>query len=285
MNSSIFKDGLLDGQVALVTGGGTGIGAATTRELTRLGATVVIASRKADHIDPAAAGLTAELGRTVHGALLDIRDRDSVTRCIGDIVEHHGRLDIVVNNGGGQFFSPAEAISPKGWDAVIGTNLTGTWNVTRAAADAWMLKNGGRIVNVTMLTHGAFPGMAHSVSARAGVEAMTRTLAVEWAQSGLLINAVAPGFVASSGIRRYPAGLALIEQMQSYVPLKRLATCDEVAWLIAYLVGPAGAYITGQTLTIDGGKELWGDWWPIPDPKDMPPVSLPVEPWERDDEG
>lgn len=280
MSSQIFRDDLLEGKVALVTGGGTGIGATITRELTRLGATVVIASRKKESIEPAAEGLTKELGRPVHGRIVDIRDREGVRSLMSSIITDFGALDIVVNNGGGQFFSPAEAISDKGWDAVVATNLTGTWNVTRAAADAWMLKNGGTILNITMLTGRAFPGMAHSVAARSGVEAMTRTLAVEWANKGIRINSIAPGFVASSGIKRYPAGLNLISQMRSFVPMKRLATCDEIAWAAAFLASPAGAYITGETLTIDGGKTLWGDWWPIPDPEDVGTIDIPKEPWE-----
>ncbi|MFT4626728.1 MAG: citronellol/citronellal dehydrogenase [Myxococcota bacterium] len=282
-HSRIFRDDLLTGQVALITGGGTGIGAATARELGRLGATVVIASRKEANIRPAAAGLSEELGREVFGAIVDIRDRDSVTALVTDVLAAHGRLDLLVNNGGGQFFSPAEAIRPKGWDAVVATNLTGTWNLTRAAADAWMLDNGGCIVNITMLTKRAFPGMAHSVSARAGVEAMSRTLAVEWAARGIRVNCIAPGFVASSGLRRYPAGLNLIEQMRSFVPMKRTATCEEIAWHVAFLASPAGGYVTGQTLTVDGGKELWGDWWPIADPPDMGPVVVPREPWEPEE--
>ena len=278
--SSIFRDGLFEGKVALVTGGGTGIGVAIARELAGLGAIVVIASRKEESIRRAAAGLTAELGRVIYGEVCDIRDRESVTGVITRLLERHGRLDILVNNGGGQFFSPAEAITPNGWDAVVATNLTGTWNMVRAAADHWMLKHGGSIINITMMTHRTFPGLAHSVSARAGVEALTRTLAGEWAARGIRINSVAPGFVASSGLKRYPAGLGLMEKMQSVVPLKRLASCEEIAWWVTFLASPAGGYVTGQTLTVDGGKELWGDYWPIPDPADMEKFSIPTEPWE-----
>lgn len=281
--SRIFRDDLFDGQVALVTGGGTGIGVAIARELAGLGAKVVIASRKEENVRPAAEGLTKELGREVTWTTCDIRDRDACAATVATVLERHGRLDHLVNNGGGQFFSPADMITPKGWDAVVATNLTGTWNLTRAAADAWMLKHGGNVLNITMLTKRTFPGMAHSVAARAGVEAMTRTLAIEWANRNVRLNCIAPGFVASSGIRRYPAGLNLIEQMQSLVPMKRLATCEEIAWWAAFLASPAGGYVTGQVITVDGGKELWGDWWPIPDPKDLGPIQIPREPWETEE--
>ena len=281
--SRIFREDLFAGKVVLVTGGGTGIGLAVAREFGKLGATVVIASRKVAHIHPTAAGLSEELGRPVIGEICDIRDRDGVGALVQRVLQQTSRIDVLVNNGGGQFFAPAETISPNGWDSVIATNLTGTWNMTRAVADAWMLHHGGTILNITMLTKRTFPGMAHSVSARAGVEALTRTLAVEWANKGIRINAVAPGFVASSGINRYPAGLDLISKMKSYVPMKRLASCEEIAWTVAWLASPAGAYITGQTVTIDGGKELWGDWWPIADPPNMGPVVIPKEPWEAND--
>ncbi|HHO52387.1 MAG TPA: SDR family oxidoreductase [Deltaproteobacteria bacterium] len=279
--SEIFRGDLFADQVAVITGGGTGIGVAIARELGRLGATVVIASRKEANIRPAAEGLTAELGREVIGEICDIRDRGAVTSLVERVLGRVGRIDLLVNNGGGQFFAPAEAITPKGWDAVVATNLTGTWNMTRAVADGWMLAHGGTVLSITMLTKRTFPGMAHSVAARAGIEAMTRTLAVEWASKGIRLNCVAPGFVASSGLRRYPAGLDLIAQMKSLVPMKRLARCEEVAWTVAWLASPAGAYVTGQVITLDGGKELWGDWWPIADPPDMEPVVIPKEPWEE----
>ncbi|MCB9664247.1 MAG: SDR family oxidoreductase [Alphaproteobacteria bacterium] len=282
MGSEVFREGLLEGQVAVVTGGGTGLGAAAARELAHLGATVIIASRKAEHIEPAAAGLSAQVGRTVHGDVLDIRDREAVDAFVARTLDRHGRIDLLVNNGGGQFFSPAEAIKAKGWDAVIGTNLTGTWNLIQATANAWMLEHGGRIVNITMLTKRTFCGMAHSVSARAGVEALTRTLAVEWARAGILVNCVAPGVIASNGLNNYPAGLQLAEQMRDKIPLKRLGHVDDIAWMIAYLASPAGRYVTGQTFTVDGGKELWGDWWGIPDPEPPHPIEIPVEPWETE---
>ena len=323
VSSRLFRDGLLKGKVALVTGGGTGIGAACARELALLGAKVIIGSRKPENFEPAAAGLSAETGTEVLGVLLDIRDRAAARRTVDALVAAHGKIDVLVNNGGGQFMTPAEDISEKvcgsgrgregaarrrriskaqfdcliltpsnggadtphqGWDAVVGTNLTGTWNLTRAVADASMLARGGRIINITMLTNGAFPGMAHSHAARAGVEAMTRTLAVEWASRAIRINAVAPGIVASSGLRRYPRALGIVERARGLVPAKRLATCEEVAWMVAYLAGPAGDYITGETIAVDGAKRLWGDTWPIADPGGAPP-AIPREAWERDGGG
>ncbi len=280
MLSEIFRPDLLKGQVALVTGGGTGIGAATARELARLGADVVIASRKPEHIGPAAKGLSEQVGREVFPESVDIRDREAVDGLVGRVLDRHGRIDLLVNNGGGQFFAPAETISGRGWDAVVGTNLTGTWNLTSAVAKAWMLEHGGRVVSITMLTKRGFPGMTHSASARAGVEAMTRSLAVEWASRGILINAIAPGLINSNGFRNYPNGELWLQSMRTHVPIKRLGTMDDVAWLVAYLASPAGSYITGQTLTVDGGKDLWGDAWGIADPENWEPVSIPVEPWE-----
>lgn len=280
--SSVFREGLLEGRVALVTGGGTGIGAAIALELGRLGADVVIASRKAERIRPAAEGMTQVLGREVTGLACDIRDREAVKETTQKVVSERGSLDILVNNGGGQFFAPAEAISGGGWDAVVSTNLTGTWNMTRSAYHAWMGAHGGRVINITMLTRRTFTGMTHSVAARAGVEAMTRNLAVEWAARGIRINCIAPGLIASSGVRTYPDGQNLFESMQKHIPLKRAGSMDDIAWLAAYLASPAGDYVTGQVMTVDGGKELWGDWWPIADPPEgLPKVDIPSFPWEE----
>ena len=284
MNSQVFRDGILDGQVALVTGGGSGIGAAAARELARLGARVVIASRKTERIRAAAAGLTKELGQEVLGMTADIRDRDAVGELVDGVLSQHGRLDILVNNGGGQFFSPAQFITPNGFDAVVSTNLTGTWNLTQAVANRWMIEHGGgRIINITMNTNRGFPGMAHSVAARAGVEGMTRTLAIEWAFANVQVNCIQPGVIASSGLRNYPDAENMVRQAQTQIPAKRLGTVEEIAWAIAWLASPAGAYVTGQTITVDGGRSLWGETWPIPDPDPLPEWSIPVEPWEIDE--
>ncbi len=282
MTSRIFSPGLLEGQTALITGGGTGIGAAIAREMAHLGADVVIASRKKDRIERAATGLSKESGRSVLGVACDIRERDAIDACVQQVLDHTGRIDILVNNGGGQFFCPASSISPRGWDSVVATNLTGTWNLTQAVANRWMLQHGGRIINITMNTVRGFPGMAHSVAARTGVEGLTRTLAVEWAQHRIQINCIAPGIIASSGLRTYPDAESMIVEARREIPAKRLGTCEEIAWTTTFLASPAGDYVTGQTFIVDGGRTLWGKTWPIPDPDDSKPVEIPVQPWETD---
>jgi NAD(P)-dependent dehydrogenase (short-subunit alcohol dehydrogenase family) len=280
MNHPIFQKELFSNKVIVVTGGGSGIGAEISKNLALLGAKVIIASRKKDRIDKAAVGLTKLTNSTVTGLVCNIRDRESVNLFVDKVITDFGKIDILINNGGGQFMSPAEIISDKGWDAVIQTNLTGTWNLSKKVASAWMLKNGGKIINITMLTHRGFPGMVHSVSARAGVEAMTQTLAVEWANRGIIVNAIQPGIIASSGMLNYPNGLHIANTVRSDIPLKRLGTCEEVSHMVTFLASPAGDYITGQIFTIDGGRSLWGKMWPIPDPKQMQAVEIPSWPWE-----
>ena len=282
MSSTIFRDDLLHDAVAIVTGGGSGIGAAIARELGRCGAEVVIASRKEDRIQAAAKGLSSELGRQVLGVPCDIRSRDEVDNLVSKTLDRFGKIDILVNNGGGQFFSPAQFISANGWDAVIATNLTGTWNLTQAVANQWMIENGGgKVINITMNTLRGFPGMTHSCAARSGVEGMTKTLAVEWAFANIQVNCIQPGVVASSGLRNYPDAKTMVSQAQRAIPAKRLGTVDEIAWMTTFLASPAGSYITGQILTVDGGRELWGETWPVPDPDPMPEWVIPSEPWEE----
>ena len=280
MSHPLFQDDLFKDKIVVVTGGGTGIGAEISHDFSLLGAKVVIASRKQERIEKAAAGLSSLTNNPVVGLTCNIRDRLSVDSFVEAVMDKFERIDILVNNGGGQFFSPAEHISDKGWDAVIQTNLTGTWNLSSRVAKSSMLKFGGKIINITMLTARGFPGMTHSVAARAGVEAMTRTLAIEWAQKGILINAIQPGIIASSGLYNYPQGIAIAEGTRPEIPLKRLGYCKEISHLTCFLASPAGNYTTGQVLTVDGGRSLWGKNWPIPNPKEFIPVDIPKWPWE-----
>lgn len=260
----IFAPGIFDGQVALVTGGGTGIGRATALVLARLGCGVVIASRRMEHLEGTARELADIAGtERVHHQTCDIREPAEVAALVDATLAKLGRIDHLVNNAGGQFPSPAESITPKGWDAVVRNNLNGTFYMTREVATKAMIPaRRGRIVNVIAQIFRGFPGMAHTGAARAGVENLTMTLAVEWAQHKIGVNAVAPGVIQSSGTVRYPP--ELLEAGRRITPMKRLGTEDEVAASIVYLLSPAAAFITGATLYIDGGARLWGESWPIP---------------------
>ncbi len=262
----IFAPGLFADQVAIVTGGGSGIGLATAQELVRLGGRVAICGRTEPKLADAKAQLVAAAGGAadrVRTAVCDIREPVQVEGFVKDTLAAFGRIDIVVNNAGGQFPSPAQHISPNGFLAVVRNNLVGTFHVCREVANQWMIPHkGGRIVNVIANIYRGFPGMVHTGAARAGVENMTMTLAVEWAQFGILVNAVAPGIILSSGTAQYPP--MLLERGVSETPLKRAGTVDEVAASIIFLSSPAAQYITGATLRIDGAQSLWGRNWEIP---------------------
>jgi citronellol/citronellal dehydrogenase len=262
----MFAPGLFDGHTALVTGGGTGIGRATARLLAGLGARVSIASRKLENLESTARELVALAGEAkVHHQTCDIREPEQVTSLVGAVVDKLGPITLLVNNAGGQFPSPAEMISPKGWEAVIRNNLNGTFHVTREVATRCMIPaRAGRIVNVTANVYRGFPGMAHTGAARAGVENLTMTLAVEWAPYKISVNAVSPGIIKSSGSERYPP--ELVEMGRRAIPWKRLGTEEEVALPIVFLLSPGAAYITGAILPIDGGQRLWGDTWRIHEP-------------------
>lgn len=263
----VFVPGILRGQVAIVTGGGSGIGLATARELLRLGARVAICGRTPARLATArgeleAVAATAE-GADVLAQPCDIREPTQVEALVQAVLAAWGRIDIVVNNAGGQFPAPAQHISPNGFLAVVKNNLVGTFHVCREVANQWMIGHGGgRIVNVTANVYRGFPGMAHTGAARAGVENLTMSLAVEWSQFGIRVNAVAPGIIRSSGTLQYPP--PLLERGIAQTPLKRAGTVEEVAAAIVFLASPAAQFITGATLRIDGGQALWGNLWELP---------------------
>lgn len=261
---SIYERGLFEGQVAIVTGGGTGIGLATARELCWLGARVAIGSRKQENIDAGVQSLE-ELGGEAAGFTLDIRDYDACAGFVNQVVERFGKVDILINNAGGQFPSPAHLLSPRGFDAVIKNNLNGLFYMTHATANLAMIPaKRGRIVNVIADIARGFPGMVHTGAARAGVENMTKTLAVEWATHGIRVNACAPGTIRSSGTAQY--GDAALELSRRATPLKRLGTVEEVSRVIVFLASDQNDFVTGSTYYIDGGGSLWGDVWPIEEP-------------------
>ncbi len=264
---SIFRADLFAGQVAIVTGGGSGIGLTTARELTALGASVAICGRSPEKVS---AGLDVLRGDGVHddrlhGGRCDIRDADQCDAFADEVLARFGRIDVLVNNAGGQFPSPAVAMSSRGFEAVVRNNLLGTFNATRAVATKAMIpQKGGRIVMVTAMVARGFPGMSHTGAARAGVENLTRTLAVEWAEHGVRVNAIAPGTIRSSGTLQY--GDAVLEVARKATPVKRLGTPEEVARIIVFLASRANDFVTGQVWGADGGASLWGDIWPIPEP-------------------
>jgi citronellol/citronellal dehydrogenase len=258
--SQVFAPGLLDGRVALVTGGGTGLGRATAQELARCGASVVIAGRRGDVLEQAAADLGGLAG-ALDWVAGDVRAPSDCERLIGTVLERHGRLDLLVNNAGGQFFSPAELIAVKGWRAVWRLNVQGMLNMAEAAfALAFAPAHGGTIVNVTLSPHHGMPGMAHSGAARATVEALTRELAGRWAAAGVSVAAVAAGTFDTEVMVKYPASVRA--GMSRSVPLQRLGNVAEHAWLIALLASPVGRALSGSTITLDGARDNWFGPWP-----------------------
>lgn len=265
----LFAPGLFEGQSVCVTGGGTGIGLATAKELGTLGAKVALCGRRPEPLAEAQRALEA-LGIEVFAQPCDIRDPERVEHFVEAVESTLGALDVLVNNAGGQFPCPAQTLSSNGFEAVVRNNLLGTWNMTRSVAQRMIPRQRGRIINITAQVARGFPGMAHTGAARAGVDNLTKTLAVEWAQFGIRVNAVAPGVIRSSGTDQYPP--ALLKQAQAATPLKRLGSPAEVAQLVVYLASPWADYVTGQTFAIDGGQSLWGDMWPIDDdiPKHAP---------------
>jgi citronellol/citronellal dehydrogenase len=249
---SIFRPGLFAGQTHVVTGAGSGIGRCTAHELASLGATVVLVGRKPDKLERVRDEI-AEVGGTARAIPCDIREEAQVQAMVGAALDRTGRIDGLINNAGGQFAAPLASISAKGWETVVRTNLTGGFLCARECYTRWMNEHGGVIVNIVADISGSMPGMAHSGAARAGMVSFTETAAIEWAPSGVRVNAVAPGWIASSGFDTYPEWMhRFLRLLALAVPLQRLGTESEVSAAICFLLSPAAAFISGTVLRVDG---------------------------------
>jgi citronellol/citronellal dehydrogenase len=261
---SVFRPGLFEGQTIIVTGGGSGIGRCTAHELASLGATVVLIGRKREKLETVAAEITEDGGKA-DLEVLDIREEARVKAVVEALLERHGTLEGLVNNAGGQYPSPLALINQKGFETVVRTNLTGGFLMSREVFTQCMNRRGGSIVNIVADMWKGMPGMGHSGAARAGMVNFTKTAAVEWAPAGVRVNAVAPGWVASSGMDTYDGAMkAIIPKLKESVPLKRMSTEAEISSGICFLLSEAAAFITGITMPIDGGAPLFSSAWPTP---------------------
>lgn len=267
---SAFAPGLFAGKVVIVTGGGSGIGRCTGHELAALGAHVVLLGRKLEKLQAVAEEIVADGGRCSFHAC-DIRDEAAVQDVVQALVATHGPIHGLVNNAGGQYITPLEQISAKGWDAVVATNLTGGFLLARECYLQSMQAHGGAIVNIVADMWGSMPGMGHSGAARAGMVSFTETAALEWAKSGVRVNAVAPGYIASSGMDHYPpeAG-SMLREMAETVPAGRFGNEAETSAGIVFLLSPAASFISGSVLRIDGARpQVRLGWGQVAAPADV----------------
>lgn len=272
--NSVFKRSLFTGQTVVVTGGGSGIGRCTAHELASLGAKMLITGRKQDKVDKVAAEIRED-GGIAATAVFDIRDEDAVKTAVKQILAEHKQIHGLVNNAGGQFPSPLAMINKKGWEAVVANNLTGGFLVAREIYNQCMKKHGGAIVNMLADMWGGMPGMGHSGAARAGMLNFTETAAVEWSASGVRVNAVAPGWIASSGMDQYDPAFAkeVIPRLKHAVPAKRLGEEAEVSAAIVFLLSPAAAFISGACINIDGAASRNWRIFPLLEHKNSKPYQ------------
>lgn len=259
--SEIFAADLLAGRICVISGAGSGIGRETALEMSRLGATIVGCGRRPEPLEETKDLIEAAAG-SFDAVVADIRDEEAVGQMFDGILERHERVDVLVNNAGGQFLAPAETISAKGFRTVTELNIQGTWNMTHAAATkAFIPQESGKVISITLSPHNGMPGMVHSGAARAAVENMMRTLSIEWSRFGITLCAVAPGQIATETFQtKYPK--EMVESMAETIPIGRVGRPEEVAWLITYLASPAGDFFSGATLTLDGARDNWFGRWP-----------------------
>lgn len=270
LNASVFRAGLLTGQVALITGGGTGIGFGVAELLAELGAHVVLASRKPENLERACTTIRAS-GGLASAIQLDVRDAEKVKEAVDQIAQTHGRIDLLVNNAAGNFYAPSATLSPNAWKSVVEIDLFGTFFCSQAVYPVMAAQGGGRIVSISMTLHyRGWPLMAHATAAKAGVDALTRTLAIEWAPQKIRLNAIAPGPIPTEGVKKAftpPADSGVTDifaateaRMTAYakksIPLGRWGTPRDIANMVAFLASPAGDWVTGAIFVIDGGEWL-----------------------------
>lgn len=273
---SVFTDGLFRDQTMIVTGGGSGFGRCIAHELASLGAAVVILGRTQEKLEAVCAEI-GEDGGSAAFHVCDVRDETRVAEVVAHVVEDHGRIHGLVNNAGGQFPAPLEKISGKGFETVVRNNLVGGFLMAREVFSQSMERHGGAIVNITADCRNGFPGMAHTGAARAGMENLTRTAAWEWGPYGVRVNAVAPGFVASSGFDSYDEKTTeKLRAAAGAIPLKRFGTESEISAAVCFLLGPAAGFINGDTLHMDGGGQFGSShtYWPLPAEPCNPPQSF-----------
>ena len=263
--TSVFRSDVLRGKVALVTGGGTGIGLGISRCLAAAGADVAIASRNPEHLESAVKTLQ-QSGTKIAAVETNVRDREAVERMVQETVAHLGRLDILINNAAGNFYAPSAELSPNGWKAVVETDLYGTFYSSQAAYPIMKDQGFGRIVSISMTLHyRGWPLMAHATAAKAGVDALTRTLALEWSRDGITVNAIAPGPVPTEGVLKAftppdqdTPDIFAMDAKAKEIPLGRWGEPEDIGQMAVYLASPAGSWITGSIFVVDGGSWLAG---------------------------
>ncbi len=251
----VFASDLLTGQTALVTGGGTGLGRVIAQTLAEAGADLFLAARNVERLEGAAAEIRAATGRRVQTGFVNIRDRPTVEALGAHVREEFGAVDMLINNAGGQFAQRARDFTPKGWQAVIETNLTGTWNMTQVFGNQMLDGRGGSITNIIAVIGRGFPGIAHTAAARAGVLELSRTLAIEWGPK-VRVNCLAPGPIRTEAfVETYDPE---IDKLFEGAPMPRFGTREEVANAAVFLASPAASFITGEVLYVAGGQQLYG---------------------------